>query len=387
MEINERSLIEGLSYALDVAEKNYFSHAKHVAYTSFMIAKELKLPMEQQKDIYYAALLHDIGASNSYLLEEHCTVGREIIKKLPVKNIISEYVFYHHEKINGNGPFHLKGEEVPLPAQIICLADLFDTSFGDRDNLNLASFNEIRIWLKEIDSLFDPVILTTLQKLIEKEYILLDYFSYDFNNILSRRIEIQDNYLDLKGIEGFALAFSEIIDRRSPFTYRHSIGIADLVNKITKELGYDCEAQNKMYVAALLHDIGKLAIPNDIIDKEGKLDDQERYEINKHTYYTRWILEQIHGFEEITEFASNHHEKLNGNGYPLHLYGEQIGELDRIMSICDIYQALTEERPYRKQMPIEKVWTIIDEMVDKNELDGVLVGKIKSILKYRLSYN
>lgn len=127
--------------------------------------------------------------------------------------------------------------------------------------------------------------------------------------------------------------------------------------------------------------MAKLAISNDILDKEGKLNEKERYEINKHTYYTRWILEQIDGLEEITEFASNHHEKLNGHGYPLHLYGDQIGELDRIMAICDIYQALTEERPYRKQMPIQKVWAIIDEMVERNDIDGVLVCKIKTILK------
>jgi putative nucleotidyltransferase with HDIG domain len=381
MEINERSLIEGLSYALDVAEKNYFSHAKHVAYTSFMIAKELKLSKEQQKDIYYAALLHDIGVSNSSSIEDHCLVGRDIIKNLPIKNIISEYVFYHHEHVNSTGPFQLKGEQIPLPAQIICLADLFDTSFRGQEKWNLAVFNEIRDWMNNIQALFDPKILTMLQKLIEKEYFLLDYFNYDFNNILSRRIEIQENYLDFEGIKGFALAFSEIIDRRSPFTYRHSVGIADLVSKITKELGYDCEVQNKMYVASLLHDVGKLAISNDILDKEGKLDEKERYEINKHTYYTRWILEQIDGFEEITEFASNHHEKLNGHGYPLHLYGDQIGELDRIMTICDIYQSLTEERPYRKQMPIQKVWAIIDEMVERNDIDGVLVCKIKTILK------
>lgn len=381
MKINERSLIEGLSYALDVAEKNYFSHAKHVAYTSFMVAKELKLPKEQQKDIYYAALLHDIGASNSSSRKEHCIVGRNIIENLPVKKIISEYVFYHHEHVDGTGPFQLKGEEIALPAQIICLADLFDTSFRDLKTLNSAAFNKMRDWINANQELFYPELMTAFQELIEREYFLLDYFNYKFNNILSRRIEIQENYLDLENIKEFALAFSKIIDRRSPFTYRHSVGIADLVSKITKKLGYDCEVQNKMYIAALLHDIGKLAVPNEIIDKNGKLNEQERYEINKHTYYTRWILEQIDGFEDITEFASNHHEKLNGHGYPLHLYGDQIGELDRIMAICDIYQALTEERPYRKQMPIEKVWAIIDEMVDSNHLDGVLVSKIKTILK------
>jgi putative nucleotidyltransferase with HDIG domain len=380
MKINERSLIEGLSYALDVAEKNYFSHAKHVAFTSFMIAEQLDLPKEQQKDTYYAALLHDIGASNACSKKDHCIVGRDIINNLPVKNFISKYVFYHHEHVNGTGPFQLKGEEIPLPSQIICLADLFDTSFRGLESLDSAAFNKMKDWINEIQALFDPEILSAFQKLIEKEYFLLDYFNHEFNNILSRRIEIQENFLELEGIKGFAHAFSEIIDQRSPFTYRHSVGIGDLVSKITKKLGYDCEVQNKMYIAALLHDIGKLAISNDILDKEGKLNVQERFEINKHTYYTRWILEQIDGFEEITEYASNHHEKLNGKGYPLHLYGDQIGELDRVMAICDIYQALTEERPYRKQMPIEKVWAIIDEMVDQNDLDGALVNKIKTIL-------
>ena len=113
----------------------------------------------------------------------------------------------------------------------------------------------------------------------------------------------------------------------------------------------------------------EVAISNDIIDKIGKLNEEERYEINKHTYYTRWILEQIEGFENITNYASNHHEKLNGNGYPLHLVKDEIGELDRGMAICDIYEALTEDRPYRNKMPIDKVWSIIDEMVNNDELD------------------
>ena len=381
MKINERSLIEGLSYALDVAEKSYFSHAKHVAYTSFMIAKELELPSEQQKDIYYAALLHDIGAGNAYSMEDHCIFGRDIVLKLPVKRILADYVFYHHEHLNGTGPFKLKGKEIPLPAQIICIADYFDIQFGDLRNVDFGALNEMKSWLKDKQELFDQEILAALHKLIEKEYFLLDYFHQEFGSILHRRIDVQGSTLDVEAIKEFAHAFSEIIDRRSPFTYQHSAGIAHLVSKVTNELGYDCDVQNKMYIAALLHDVGKLAISNDIIDSHGKLTEKERYEINKHTYYTRWILEQIDGFEEITEFASNHHEKLNGSGYPYHLSGNQIGELDRIMAICDIYQALTEERPYRKTMPIEKVWAIIDEMVERNELDGDLVGKIKMILK------
>ncbi len=85
-------------------------------------------------------------------------------------------------------------------------------------------------------------------------------------------------------------------------------------------------------------------------------------------------------FEYITEYASNHHEKLNGKGYPQQLKAHQIGELDRVMAICDIFQALTEERPYRATMPLEKVWSIIDSMVTNGELDGSLVEKTKVIL-------
>lgn len=163
--------------------------------------------------IYYAALLHDIGASNTYLVKEHCEIGRDILLKLPMRNTIANYVYYHHEYFNGTGPFKLKGYEIPLPAQIICIADLFDKRFGTIMELNLDAINQI-------------------------------------------------------------------IDRRSPFTYEHSMGIANLVNKITIKLGYDYKIQNKMHVVALLHDIGKLAISNDIIDKVGKLSEEERVQIN-----------------------------------------------------------------------------------------------------------
>lgn len=333
MRISNRSLIEGLSYALDAAEKSYFSHSKHVAYLSVMIAKELELSSDEQEDLYYAALLHDIGASNTYLIQEHCEVGRDALLKLPMKSIIADYVYYHHEYYDGTGPFKLEADEIQLPTQIIGIADLFDKAFRSIESLNLATINEIKKWIDNNHELFNPKIAATFHKLVEKEYILLDYFSHEFNNVLIKRIDIVSKDMGFEEVKLFAYAFSQIIDKRSAFTYEHSVGISNLVNKITGELGYDYEIQNKMYVAALLHDIGKLVISNDIIDKKGKLDEEERFQINKHTYYTRWILEQIEGFEDITNYASNHHEKLNGNGYPLHLAGVKISELDRVMCI------------------------------------------------------
>ncbi len=389
MKINERSLIEGLSYALDVAEKSYFSHSKHVAYTAVMLAMELGLSEDEQKDAYIAALLHDIGVSdtclvlleNTNLVEEHCIFGRDIVLKLPVKPILSEYIYYHHEFYDGTGVFKLKGDEIPIISQIILLSDLFDVNFRCLSNFSLETKEIVKEWLEDNEEKFNPKISDAFRNIIDKEHFLLDYYNHEFNNIVTKKVKVKGEVLDYDSVVTYALAFAEIIDKRSPFTYRHSMGIANLVTKITKELGFEKEIQNKMYIAALLHDLGKLTISNDIIDKPGKLDEQERFEINKHTYYTRWILEQIEGFEDITEFASNHHEKLTGKGYPYQLKESQIGELDRVMTICDIYQALTEERPYRATMPIEKVWSIIDSMVDKGELDRILVEKTKVILK------
>lgn len=386
MKSNIRSLIEGLSYALDVAEKKELSHSKHVAYISYMLAKELCINTEIIEDIYYAALLHDIGASNTYITEKHCIKGKEILLNLPLKKELAEFIYYHHEYYTGSGPFKMKGDDIPLPSQIISFADVFDKKFGNIMKFDYDLFLNIREWLNNISEIFNPEIIKAFEMIIEKEYILLDYFNKDFDNILSKKVEIKGYDLVDEEIIDFAKALANIIDNRSKFTYRHSVGIAELVKKITKEMNCDSEIINKMYIAALLHDIGKLVVDNDIIEKNGKLTSEERFEINKHTYYTRWILEQIDGFEEITEYASNHHEKLNGNGYPLKLKGDEIGILERIMSICDVYQALTEERPYRENISIDKVWDIIYKMGNNNELDTELIIQIDKIINNKDTY-
>ncbi len=252
--------------------------------------------------------------------------------------------------------------------------------FGKTVDFTFEVMEKILNWVEKTKRFYDPKIVEAFIKIIKKENILLDYFNHEFNSIIAQKVDVEATEYGFESIKFFATVLSKIIDNRSPFTYRHSIGIAELAIKVTRALGYDEDSCEKMYIAALLHDIGKLVVPNEIIDKPGRLEDRERFEINKHTYCTRWILKQIKGFEEITEYASNHHEKLNGKGYPLQLKAHEIGELDRVMAICDIYQALTEERPYRDIMPIEKVWAIIDSMVYNGELDGDLVGKIKVIL-------
>lgn len=381
MQIRTKSLIEGLSYALDIAEGSYLSHSKHVAYTSVLIAEELKLSKDIKKRLYYSALLHDIGAGNKYGIVDHSLEGARLVKKLPIDERISDIVLYHHESYDGRGAFNKKGDDIPIESQIIFISSLFDNRYSKQSTFKESFLKEVLIWLDKVSGIVSEEVYIAFKKLLNKEFFILDYFNDEFSKILkSKSSDIDDELIDSDDVIKFAKVFSLIIDNRNSFTHNHSVGIGSIVHFIVRELGYEEDVVNEIYIAALLHDIGKLAVDNNIINKNGKLTSEERYEVNKHTYFTKWILEQIDGFEEISKWASNHHEKLDGSGYPRHLKADQLDTEDRVIAIADIYQALTEERPYRKRLKNEKVWEILFDMANKNELDIILVKKIKIIL-------
>lgn len=136
----------------------------------------------------------------------------------------------------------------------------------------------------------------------------------------------------------------------------------------------------KFEIAALMHDVGKLAIPNSILNKNGSLNPKEVQIIKSHTYYTRLILSRIRGFEDITNWAANHHEKLNGKGYPLGLYGDRLSIDERIMAVCDIYEALTSDRPYRDGLPKERAIDILQRMVDNGEICAIALEYLKKVI-------
>ena len=381
MKTCRHSLIFGLSYALDIAGKNNLSHSKSTAYLAVMIAREIGLEEEKVLDLYNAALLHDIGLSNTYDIRQHCVDGEIMLKELPLPETIASDVYYHHEFFDGSGVFGRSGDSIPIGAQIICFASTFDDLFGRlSDGYNRNLYLVACGWLDTNRDLFSGVIVNAFENLMKREHFLLDYFSNGTIHALSDKLVVGD-YLRYGNddVLKYANCFANIIDCRSPFTYSHSNGIAELARRTSAHMGYSDATQNMMYIAGLLHDIGKLHISVDILHKRDKLSPEERFEINKHTYYTRKILEQISGFEDIVNYAANHHEKLDGTGYPYRMQGELLGELDRIMAICDVYQALTEERPYRDKLPPYRVWSIIDDMAEKSHLDKSLVYRVKHV--------
>ena len=135
-----------------------------------------------------------------------------------------------------------------------------------------------------------------------------------------------------------------------------------------------------MKIAGLLHDIGKLAIPTKILDKNGPLTEEEFSVIKSHTYYTKLILDKIDNISDISLWASSHHEKLNVKVYPRRLKAEELSEECRIIGVCDIYQSLTADRPYRKGMYMYQAFEILDDMVNNNLICKNAVNHLKNTL-------
>lgn len=192
-----------------------------------------------------------------------------------------------------------------------------------------------------------------------------------------RSFQEKKQMFDWNTCKNIADFFADIVDYKSPFTSRHSIGVAEKAAQFAKYIGYDVSDIEKMYLAGALHDIGKMAVGNEILEKPDKLTDEEFNKMKNHVGYTYLILSQVDGFEDIRDWAALHHEKLNGKGYPFGKTADELNEQERIMACVDIYQALTEERPYKKGMSHEKTCDILDEMAEKGFVDADISRKMR----------
>jgi putative nucleotidyltransferase with HDIG domain len=160
-------------------------------------------------------------------------------------------------------------------------------------------------------------------------------------------------------IDNICQAFAEVIDAKSPFTYRHSSGVAEASMEIGRWFGMKPRDLKLLRRAALLHDLGKLNVPNTILEKPGKLTDEEWKVVKKHPYYTLEILRRIPGFEALGEEAAAHHEKLDGSGYWRGMVAEQLSTFARILAVADVFDALRAKRPYRDSTPLDKTFAIL----------------------------
>ncbi|MCL6478337.1 MAG: HD domain-containing protein [Peptococcaceae bacterium] len=381
---NLKEVFNSLSTALDFTYSGMSRHHKRVAYMAVTLAKRLRLPGDTVRNLYMSSIIHDIGAISMLekkLLGElevkdpytHSEMGCRMVKSIKFLKPVSSIIRSHHDSWKGGNPSGLSGSGIPLESRIINAVDRLDVLI-DHSRYILEQTDGVLKRLGEIaGKIIDPDIFAELVDMAGSESFWLDLHSDFLPDMLCGQMADSDIYLDSEMLTDISLLFSKVIDQKSAFTSRHSRLVAASSGMLARISGFTPQDTEKMVVAGLLHDIGKLSIPEEILLKPGKLSPGEFLVIKRHSYYTHRILEGISGFTDINRWASYHHEKLDGTGYPFKLSAENIPQGSRIMAVSDVFAALAEDRPYRKGMPREMTAGILSDMAG-SVLDREAVG-------------
>jgi len=391
MNFNVNELLSSLSFTLDCVEgdliNNVSNHGRRVAYIAARIGEKLNFSDRSLFDLISYSLLHDNGVTKSIaqahgsmdfikaeLSHMHCVEGEKNTKSFPFYSRTPNVILYHHEHYDGSGFFGLSGKEIPLYSRIIALSDFIAIDYSERK-----SSSDIIDSIKNSAQLFDPDLSEIFFELSRNIEFWLNMNDAFVDKALSAMMPYVNREFDYQSMRAVSQVFCDIIDAKSPFTGSHSRGISEKAGILCEYYEFDQEEYWKMRIAADLHDLGKLMVPNKILDKPGALTASEMSIIQSHPFYTRKALEIISGFKDIANWAANHHEKLNGSGYPYGLDQNQLDYQSRLLGCIDIYQALTEDRPYRKAMQHTTAIRIMRDMAAHDLIDESIVEDLNSV--------
>jgi len=366
---NLQEIIPALSLILDHQASGNLYHGFRVAIITYKVAENAKL--KDKNMLFYAGLLHDMGlfetgehiVPNYYDLSlqkskaiffNHPSVGAQIIKEIPGLEQAEPYILEHHEFFNGGGyPFGKREDEISLEAQILRLADSFDIElrrFPGLEQKKIIQFIESRKG-KE----FSPNIVSTflgLDKRIlagfRKENNLKDYFYHLSKNISYPPVNLDENTSNV-----LLRILGRAIDGKHPYTNQHSHRVALYSLKLAKKIGLSKEECERIKSAGYLHDIGKIAISNAILDKPGPLTEEEWVVMRTHAEISYEIVNSVSYFKDFADVVFAAQEEYDGTGYPRRLKGKDIPVGARIIAIADAIDAMLSDRSYRKALPVE----------------------------------
>jgi HD-GYP domain-containing protein (c-di-GMP phosphodiesterase class II) len=414
-------VLSAMSYALDLTEGQPQGHAARSCLIGMRVADELKLQAGERSDLFYALLMKDAGCSSNAarvsqlfggndqdakrglwerdwrkwreklayaleytepegtlfermrrfaalamagpssqreLFEIRCDRGANIARALGVSEATAVAIRSMDEHWDGGGyPEGLRRDEIPLYARIVGLsqvAEIYWARGGSGAALDVIRNRRGR-W-------FDPELVKLFCALGTGDRLWADLRAEPLSAAiaaaepLERVVAADDARLDR-----IAHAFALVVDAKSTFTYQHSDRVAVISDEVAVEMALSDAARVRLRRAALLHDVGKLSVPNRILDKPGKLEGDEWAIVRQHPHFTYEILARVPVFSEFAYDASCHHERIDGRGYHRGVPGEALSQTARILAAADVFDALSAPRPYRGAMPLDRVLATIDE--------------------------
>jgi HD-GYP domain-containing protein (c-di-GMP phosphodiesterase class II) len=427
-------VIGALSYALDLTEGEPPGHAQRSCLIGMRLAHELRLDAETRSDLFYALLLKDAGCTANAarmaalfgaddhelkrsakrtdwarklpafiwsvrsvapnetprvkverllaikdegevtrsLMQARCDRGAEIARMIGLSERTAEAIRTLDEHWDGHGqPRWLLGDQIPLLGRILCLAQTVEIfhAIGGVDDAYAVAARRSGTW-------FDPELVKALRAFRRDHAFWASLAEPDLT-----RWEPEDRLIavDDDRLLEIATAFAAIVDAKSPWTYFHSDRTSLIATNMGAALGLDTEELGDLRRVGLLHDIGKLAVSNRILDKPAGLTAAEYERVKEHPLFTRWVLERVSCFEYLAVVAAAHHERLDGSGYPRGLAADDLTLPMRVLAVADVYEALTAERPYRHALTEEDALELIRREVP-DRLDGDAYEALETVI-------
>jgi HD-GYP domain-containing protein (c-di-GMP phosphodiesterase class II) len=432
-------VMAGLSYALDLTEGQREGHAARSCLIGMRLADVVGLSRDDRSALFYALLMKDLGCSSNaarfaalFAADDHrlkhaiktvnwtrateafrfvtqnvapgafwltrvwqavgvlargpagarevvrtrCERGADIAKMLGFSDATSQAIRGLDEHWDGNGqPYGASGEEIPLLARVLGLAqtvEVFYSAYGVDAAYDVATSRR--------GSWFDPELVDALLS-VRSDARFWSRLGEAQLVPQIEAVEPEDRVImaDPDRLDVVAAAFARVIDAKSPWTFQHSNGVADLSVAMGERLGLGGHALVALRRAALLHDLGKLGVSSLILDKPGKLTADEFTVMRRHPGYTRDILNRVGCFGGLVEIAASHHERLDGTGYHRRLHSRDLGLAARILCVADICDALRASRPYREGLRPERIVEIMSRDAG-TALDADCVEAMRQVL-------
>ena len=416
--VRQSEVISALSRAIDLTEGQPMGHAARSCMIGMRLAGELGLGVADRSALFYALLLKDVGCSSTAarvseiiggddlgfkgglkridwnrpseavrhivgstsgsplerarrvaavarsgarlgdeLVGLRCDRGAQILQLLSFPDATVVAMASADEHWDGRGkPAGLRGEEISLLGRLVGLAqtaEIFFAAGGPQAAADVAR--------RRRGTWFDPALVRLFDHVAADSAFWQQVAAPDVTAHVAafeppeQVVLADDDRLDL-----IAEAFGRVVDAKSPFTSRHSERVAETAAGIGAILGLDAAELRGLRRAGLLHDLGKLGVPNIVLDKPGKLTPEEWELMRRHPAYTAEVLAQVECLRPIAGTAASHHERLDGSGYHRGLEAPALSLPARILAVADVYDALARDRPYRAAMPAERVLAILD---------------------------
>ena len=380
-----------IASAVDLVGVDDVLHGRRVAVIASSIAKRLGWDGYRQSLLFDAGLLHDCGVSSTrthrHLVEEldwdgaheHCALGSTLLAGFGPLAHLAPIVLHHHTHWDRLEALGIE-PGLRLAANLIFLADRVDVSaaphYGD-DSLLLQVAATRALIERHRGVHFSPELVAAFLEDSRAEAFWLALTPEFVREEIAARVgSAKELPIGLGELRQLGLIIARIVDAKSHFTMDHSLGVARLAALIAQRLGIAEEHRERIEVAALLHDIGKLQIPDELLESRDKLTPEGRALMKKHSFATWQILRRIGGLEEIALWACEHHESLDGGGYPFRFFAAELSLEARIIKVADVYQALAQQRPYRGPMAAGDILGVLREMQQQHALDPVIVDVV-----------